>query len=328
MADVCAADASIEKAYRLRIEDLIDLEKIRHSESHVIIDSMHGCGGTIIQSFLKSGKIRAETIRADRDVTFGGAAPEPIDRYLGALKRRIKETESDDRVGYRRRRRSTGSGGRSRRNNDHARSCAHTSSAHLHKNKSLSGDVIFTVSQSILMRRMSEAYGLKWTETAIGFKYIAEHMLAGNVLIGAEESGGIGIQGHIPERDGIINSLLLLEAVVTAGKPPSAMIKDLQKEFGAFFYDRRDIHLGKSTSSKNGKKVFNNLPKRIAGYRIVEAPEKDGLKLILEDNSWVLIRPSGTEPVLRLYAKQQASKKRASFWMRQSANGQDDRGNS
>jgi phosphomannomutase len=273
---------------------------------------MHGCGGNIIHSFLKSGKLTAETIRADRDVTFGGAAPEPIDRYLGALKSRVKETNAT--IGLA----TDGDADRLGAVDDQGETMTlhlvvPILLAHLHKNKSLSGEVIFTVSQSVLMRRMSEAYGLKWRETPIGFKYIAEHMLGGDVLIGAEESGGVGVKGHIPERDGIINSLLLLEAVVTAGKPPSAMIRDLQKEFGAFFYDRRDIYLGKQGRAKPKENLFDSRPDQLAGYRIVEATDKDGLKLMLEDDSWVMIRPSGTEPVLRLYAEATSKQKTRSL---------------
>src|SRR4029078_10317518 len=113
---------------------------------------------------------------------------------------------------------------------------------HLARQRKMSGAVVVTVSQSVLTKRIAAAMGLKLYETAIGFKYIADLMLKDDILIGAEESGGIGVKGHIPERDGILNSLLFLEAIVTAGKPPSEMLRDLHNEFGEFHFGRQDLH--------------------------------------------------------------------------------------
>src|SRR4029079_8049877 len=114
---------------------------------------------------------------------------------------------------------------------------------HLARNRNMNGAVVVTVSQSVLTRRIAAAMGLRLYETAIGFKYIADLMLREDILIGAEESGGIGVKGHIPERDGILNSLLFLEAIVSSGKPPSEMLADMHREFGEFRFGRRDLHM-------------------------------------------------------------------------------------
>src|SRR4029078_10944657 len=114
---------------------------------------------------------------------------------------------------------------------------------HLARNRKMSGAVVVTVSQSVLTKRIAAAMGLKLHETPIGFKYIADLMLREDILIGAEESGGIGVRGHIPERDGILNSLLFLEALAASGKTPAELVREMHREFGDFYFGRRDLHI-------------------------------------------------------------------------------------
>jgi phosphomannomutase len=128
-------------------------------------------------------------------------------------------------------------------------------------------------------------------------------MLKDDILIGAEESGGIGVKGHIPERDGILNSLLFLEAIITAGKPPSEMLKDLHREFGEFHFGRKDLHVEPVVGQQLLKTLLKSTPNTVAGHRIVRVETMDGTKLLLEDESWLLFRQSGTEPVLRIYSE-------------------------
>jgi phosphomannomutase len=128
-------------------------------------------------------------------------------------------------------------------------------------------------------------------------------MLKEDILIGAEESGGIGVKGHIPERDGILNCLLLLEAVVTKGKTPSEMVKEMHREFGEFYFGRRDIHC----EVRRGQSLVSELaatpPNNVAGFPVIEVETLDGTKLLFEDESWLLFRQSGTEPALRIYSE-------------------------
>jgi phosphomannomutase len=208
------------ESYRTQIASYIDLDRLRKTAQTVIVDPMHGAGGTWVESFTGGGRLKVETIRANRDPLFGGVNPEPIDSNLGALKKRVVEsgalvglaTDGDaDRVG------AVNERGETMTMHD----VVPLILLHLVRNRKMTGGVVRTFSQSVLLKRIAAACNLKLYETPIGFKYIANLMLKDDILIGAEESGGIGVKGHIPERDGILNSLLFLEAIVAAGKPPS-----------------------------------------------------------------------------------------------------------
>jgi len=193
------------KSYKEQISSYIDLDRLRKSSSSVVIDPMHGAGGNWVESFLSGAELKVETIRAYRDPLFGGVNPEPIDNNLGALKKHVLEnkalvglaTDGDaDRVG------AVNELGATMTMHD----VVPLILLHLVRQRKMTGAVVRTFSQSVLLKRIAVAHNLKLYETPIGFKYIAELMLKDDILIGAEESGGIGVKGHIPERDGILNS--------------------------------------------------------------------------------------------------------------------------
>jgi phosphomannomutase len=251
---------------------------------------------------LSGRQLRVETIRGERDPLFGGINPEPIDSNLGPLKSRViaanalvgLATDGDaDRVG------AVNELGQTMTMHD----VVPLVLLHLARNRKMTGGVVRTFSQSVLLERIAAAHNLKIYETAIGFKYIADLMLKEDILLGAEESGGIGVKGHIPERDGLLNSLLFLEAIVTAGKPPSAMLRDLHREFGEFHFGRRDLHIPVAQGMKLVQEVASQPPSSFAGVNVKEVQTTDGVKLIFPDESWLLFRQSGTEPVLRTYAE-------------------------
>ena len=152
---------------------------------------------------------------------------------------------------------------------------------------------------------MAKHYGLKLYEVPIGFKHIADLMLKDDILIGGEEANGIGSKVHyIPERDGIFNSLLLLETINSFNLKPSQLIEKLHKEFGYFFYDRIDVHIPSSTLGKEFvEKIKSSPPKNINNLNVKDIQTLDGTKLIFEDDSWLLFRASGTEPLLRIYSE-------------------------
>ena len=290
------------ESYRAQIASYIDLDRLRQTRATVIVDPMHGAGGTWVEGFLKSGSLEVETIRAHRDPLFGGVNPEPIDGNLGALKKRVVETRAlvglatdgdADRVG------AVNERGETMTMHD----VVPLILLHLVRNRKMTGGVVRTFSQSVLLKRIAAAHNLKLYETAIGFKYIADLMLNDNILIGAEESGGIGVKGHIPERDGILNSLLFLEAIITAGKPPSEMLRDLHREFGEFHFGRKDLHVETSVGLELIERLANAAPPEFAGYAITGVETTDGTKLLFEDESWLLFRQSGTEPMLRIYSE-------------------------
>jgi len=288
--------------YRDQIASYVDLERLRRADVRVVVDPMHGSAGNLVESFLSGGTLQAETIRGYRDPLFGGVNPEPIDQNLGALKKRVVDTgaivglatDGDaDRVG------AVDETGRTLTMHDVVPMLL----LHLSRQRKMPGDVVVTVSQSVLTKRIARAFGLQVHETAIGFKYIADLMLKQDILLGAEESGGIGVKGHIPERDGILNSLLFLEAIIVAGKPPSHMLRDLHREFGEFYFGRRDIHM----PVKRGQDLVEDLSSQVgggfAGSEVVRIETLDGTKLIFADESWLLFRQSGTEPMLRIYSE-------------------------
>ncbi len=290
------------KRYREQISSYIDLDKIRRASGTVIIDPMHGSAGDWVEGFLKGDSLAVEIIRAYRDPLFGGVNPEPIDQNLGPLKKRVVETRAlvglatdgdADRVG------AVDERGQTMTMHD----VVPLLLLHLSRQRKMSGAVVVTVSQSVLTKRIAKVAGLKLYETPVGFKYIADLMRKEDILLGAEESGGIGVKGHIPERDGVLNSLLFLEAIIAAGKPPSEMLWDLHQEFGAFYFGRRDLHMPVARGQELVLRLAHNPPGEFAGYAVTETQSLDGAKLIFDDDSWLLFRQSGTEPALRVYSE-------------------------
>jgi phosphomannomutase len=294
-------NAAVE-SYCAQLTSYVDLERIRRARMRVVIDPMHGSGGRWVESFLRHGRLEAETIRAERDTLFGGVNPEPIDRNLGPLCERVRETRAHlglatdgdaDRLGAVNERGETMT----------MHEVVPLMLLHLARERGMRGGVVRTFSQSVLTKRIAAAHNLKLYETPIGFKYIADLMLRENILIGAEESGGIGVRGHIPERDGILNCLLLLEATVASGKPPSEMVRDMHREFGEFYFGRRDLHQEVRRGQEFVAALAANAPASVAGYEVSGVETLDGTKLLFKDESWLLFRQSGTEPVLRIYSE-------------------------
>ncbi len=288
--------------YKDQIRNYVDLDRLRQASDRVIIDPMHGSAGTWVESFLQDGDLQVETIRSFRDPLFGGVNPEPIDQNLGALKQRVVEskaivglaTDGDaDRVG------AVDENGRTLTMHDVVPMLL----LHLSRNRKMSGAVVVTVSQSVLTKRIAEEFGLRIYETPVGFKYIADLMLREDILLGAEESGGIGVKGHIPERDGVLNSLLFLEAILTAGKRPSELLRDLHREFGEFYFGRKDLQMPISRGQELVRLLCEQPPETFSDSFVANMQTMDGAKLLFEDESWLLFRQSGTEPMLRIYAE-------------------------
>jgi phosphomannomutase len=294
--------------YRRHVANLVDINELRSADALVIADPMHGSGGRWVESMLTGGlaggRLRVETIRGDRDPLFGGVLPEPMPWSLELTSRVIRErgalmaliTDGDaDRVGA--------MDDRGEYINTHQ--ILMILLLHLARRKGWKGSVVRTFSQSVIVKRIAESHGFRLFETPIGFKHIGEIMLdpANDFLVGGEESGGIGVRGHIPERDGIFNSLILLEAVLAAGKKPSEIVRDIWREFGEFHFERRDLHVPIERGGKLVSDLREKTPDSFAGYKVTGVATLDGTKLIFEDDSWILFRQSGTEPLLRIYCE-------------------------
>jgi alpha-D-glucose phosphate-specific phosphoglucomutase len=289
--------------YYEHLRKLINFEIIAENPQYIVVDSMYGAGRGVIRGALEGTGCEVFEIRNELNPGFGGIHPEPIAQYLSALSGAIcmgkgsigLATDGDaDRIG-----------GMDERGVfvDPHKIMALTIQ-YLAEKRKLKGSVVRTVSSTSMIDRIAAHYNLTLHETPVGFNHIADYMLKEEVLMGGEESGGISFQGHIPEGDGVIMGLLLVEMVADAKVPLSEMVADLQEKYGPTFYARRDQRLNQPvTKSKMVEKLINDAPTSIGGEKVQEISTLDGVKYILADNSWLLIRPSGTEPVLRVYAE-------------------------
>jgi phosphomannomutase len=289
--------------YHEHLRTLVDLDLIAGNPQYVVVDSMYGSGRGQIKSILQGTGCEVHEIRGEMNPGFGGVHPEPIASNLGALAGAIAAghgqiglaTDGDaDRIGA--------MDGRGQFVDPH-RILALTL-RYLVERRGWRGKVIKTVSTTQMLDRLAARYGLEVVETPVGFNHIAEHMLGGDVLLGGEESGGISIQGHLPEGDGVLMALLLVEMVAAMEAPLEDLVEDLLREAGPSHYTRVDLRLAAPVSkTRMVERLTHAAPAAIGGVSVTQVNTLDGVKYTLADESWLLIRPSGTEPVLRVYAE-------------------------
>ncbi len=282
---------------------LINMDIIHEGELRVVADGMFGSGRRAFSEFLSRTRARVFNIRAEMNPGFGGIHPEPIARYLEELAATVKHrhahvglaTDGDaDRIG------AIDALG----NFIDPHHIMALSLRYLYQVRGWRGAVVKTVSSTLMLNRLAKQYGLPLHETPVGFDGIAHLMMTQDVLIGGEESGGISIKGHIPEGDGVLMGLLLLEIMSHAQVPLHELVADLQKTVGPTCYQRSDIKLSQPVpKAEMVEQLANNAPATINNESVVAVESKDGIKFIMADDSWLLIRPSGTEPVLRVYAE-------------------------
>ncbi|MCS7248795.1 MAG: phosphoglucomutase/phosphomannomutase family protein [Anaerolineales bacterium] len=294
-------------AYGEHLRTLIDFDAIGENPQRVVVDSMYGSGRGVIKGFLQGSGCEVQEIRGEMNPGFGGIHPEPIRKHLGALAGAISThmgnfglaTDGDaDRIG------AMDEEGRFV---DPHKIMA-LALKYLVEERGWRGAVVRTVSTTSMIDRLARNYGLKVYETPVGFNHIAEYMLKEDILIGGEESGGMSIRGHIPEGDGILMGLLLIEIVAKSRRSLAELVDQLLKEVGPSYYDRLDLALNRPLSKERMKQaLLGSAPAQIGGVAVVDVRSVDGIKYVLEDDSWLLIRPSGTEPVLRVYAEGRSS---------------------
>ena len=284
------------------IKEAITSEKLK-----VYVDVMHGAAATGLERLLGCA---VEEINGDRDPLFGGGAPEPLPKYLPdffeAIKQGAKQHPDTIRVGLvfdGDSDRIAGADGEG--NFLSSQVLIPILIEHLAQRKGFKGEIVKTVSGSDLIPRLAKLYGRSVYETPIGYKYIGDRMLQAEVMIGGEESGGIGYGTHIPERDALLSALYVLEAVVQSGEDLGAIYRRLQQktDFTAH-YDRIDLPLASmDVRAKLLERLKNDTPKEVAGMPVIDCLDVDGYKFRIDENTWLLIRFSGTEPVLRLYCQ-------------------------
>lgn len=290
-------------AYYEHLGTLIDLDLISSSELRVVADAMYGSGRKCIADMLARTRCRVVEIRGEMNPGFGGIHPEPVDHYMSALAAAIQAHHADvglatdgdgDRIGA-----MDGLG-----NYVDPHHIFSLALQYLVEVRGWRGTVVKSISTTRMVDRLAAKYGLPLVETPVGFNHIADEMLNDDVLIGGEESGGLSIKGHIPEGDGVLMGLLLVEIMASAKCPLHELVESVQSEVGPAHYARRDMPLHTPVAKrKMVDRLLSDAPGSLAGQTVTDVDTLDGVKYLLADDSWLLIRPSGTEPVLRVYAE-------------------------
>jgi len=276
----------------------IDIDKINASGLKVIYDCMYGTGQGVVKEILPD----VNELHAELNPGFGGGAPEPVDKNLSEIKSIIRNGSFD--IGLV----TDGDSDRIAIIDEHgdfldAQKTFALLLKYLYEVKGMRGKVVRGFSTSEIINRYCKKHDIQLITVPIGFKHISKVMIEDDVLIGAEESGGIGIKGHLPERDGVYNGLLYLEMLATTGKSISQLKKELSDEFGDYFYKRNDVHTTEDLKLKSLEKCKGLSPgDTIGGKTIIDIDNLDGFKFTF-DNGWILIRASGTEPLLRIYCE-------------------------
>lgn len=291
------------------IYTLLDVEKIKSANLKVKYDALYSTSRGYLDEVLQHCGCQLESFHTWRDVLFGGGMPEPKGEQLVELVAAVKADHADlglatdgdsDRFGI------VDEQGNVLTPNTVLLVLAR----HLIKNKGKSGAIVRTVATTHLLDNFAAKYGLEIYETAVGFKYIGEKMRETAVLIGGEESGGLSIIGHIPEKDGVLADMLVAEAIAYEGKPLSQLVQEAIAEAdGPLYNNRLDLHLTEAHKIAVINSYTQNPPSEVAGIKVKEVGRKDGIKLYLEEGSWVLLRPSGTEPLVRVYMETNSPEK-------------------
>jgi alpha-D-glucose phosphate-specific phosphoglucomutase len=288
--------------YIKQLNKLIDLKPIRQSKLKVIFDPMYGAGAGYLKTMLGGGNLELLEINGERNPLFPGIQPEPIAANLNKLSATVQKEKADvglatdgdaDRVGI-----IDEKGNFLNQLQVFALLCLY-----LLEVRGERGAMVRTITSTTMIDRLGELFKVPVYETPVGFKYVAPIMTKNDAIIGGEESGGYGFRGHMPERDGILAGIYFLDFMLQTGKTPSQLLDYLYSKVGPHYYQRRDFGFPKEKRQAIIKGVGDNLPQAIDGVKVAKVNDSDGFHLTLADTSWLLIRFSGTEPVLRIYAE-------------------------
>jgi phosphomannomutase len=288
--------------YLERLRGMVHLDRVRDSGRRFVIDPLYGAARGCIARLFDEARIPYREIHSELNPLFPGLNPEPIEPHVSELRRIVLEggydaglaTDGDaDRVGAIDRRGTFVD----------SHKIFSLLLKHLVEDLGMRGDVVKTFSTTQMIDKLARKHDLPLHITPIGFKYICALMLTRDVLIGGEESGGIGIKGHLPERDGILNSLLLAEVMADKGRTLGELVQELSEEYGPHEYDRVDLELELKAAQRVVRLVAQGKVKRVVGLKVTAIDDLDGAKMWFGDSAWLLVRASGTENLLRLYAE-------------------------
>jgi phosphomannomutase len=288
--------------YLETIDKLVDWDRIRAANFRFVVDPMHGAARGLLRELMTRHGVRCDEIRGSRDPLFGGVNPEPIEPNVEALRRAVISGRYDaglcadgdgDRIGA--------------MDRDGAFITPHQIFSillwHLAGTRSIAGDVAKTFSSTKMIDKIAAKFGRQVFESPIGFKYICELMLERDILLGGEESGGIGTKLYLPERDATVMALLLVEVMAWHGKSLGELVAQLHSEFGEHHYGRVDLQLKPGQKERAIDHFSGAKLKHVLDWPVARREDLDGIKLYLGDIGWVMLRASGTEPMLRVYSE-------------------------
>ena len=294
--------SDVRLAHYAALKKLVDFKLIAKSKLRFAHDALFGVGAGCFEQLLAGTTCKVTTLNGAHDVLFGGINPEPIEKNYARSQKFLRThphdiclvTDGDaDRVG--------GMDGRGNYLSTHQLICLLLH--HFFINRKQTGRVVKALTTTSMVDKMCAAFNLPLVETGVGFKYICAEMLKGGVLLGAEESGGIGFPNHIPERDGIAAGLMLLELLATEKISVNKMLAKLEKQFGPHRYGRIDTHFPLEKRGALMEFLQKNPPAKLLRSPLAGMKTFDGVKFVAEDSSWLMLRGSGTEPILRIYAE-------------------------
>jgi phosphomannomutase len=289
-------------AYDAHVASQLDLAQLRSTGVHVVFDAMHATGAGVLSRLLAGGTTRVVDIRSERNPAFPGmVAPEPIGRNLAPLMETVVNsgaeiglaTDGDaDRLGV-----VDEKGHFVDQHQTYALLCLY-----LLEYRGMRAPIVRSLTSTRMIDKLGDLYGVPVHETAVGFKYLGPKMMETGAMTAGEESGGYAFSSHLPERDGCFGGLLMLDLLARSGKTPSELVKDLYAKVGQHFYDRIDVHLVPGQREDAIARVAAAKPDALAGRKVLRQDSLDGYRFEL-DGGWMLIRPSGTEPLLRIYTE-------------------------
>jgi phosphomannomutase len=293
---------SLTPVYLKQMDRLVDISGLRTAGFKIVVDSMYGAGAGYLRTILGGGTTEIIEINGDRNPLFPGIQPEPITANLSQLTTAVKQNEAHvglatdgdaDRMGV-----IDENGNFLTQLQVFALLCLY-----LLEVRGERGPMVKTITSTSMLYRLGEIFDVPVFETSVGFKYVAPIMRAENALIGGEESGGYGFRGHVSERDGILACLYFLDLMVKTGKTPSQLIDYLYKKVGPHYYQRVDVHFPPDERQIIMDLLQKSDPAAIGGAKVTGVDKNDGFRYTLADGTWLLIRFSGTEPVLRVYSE-------------------------
>jgi len=290
-------------AYLRHLSELVELDRLRSAGLRVVLDPMYGAGAGYLRGLLSGGKTQVWEIRAARNPLFPGMHnPEPIPRNLAATRHAVHRhaaqvglaTDGDaDRIGV--------LDGAGRFVNQLLTFALLT--YYLLEVRGLRGPIVKSVTTTSMVKRLGDLYGVPVIETGVGFKFLGPKMRETDAIIAGEESGGFAFRGHLPERDGILSALCILDLMARRGTELPDLIAELFGKIGPHFYDRIDITIDEADRARVQRRLEELRPTSIAGLKVTGYDRTDGLRFLLEDGAWALIRLSGTEPLIRFYTE-------------------------